>query len=259
MWIGVVSLFPELIAGIAAVGVLGRAIRQGGITVEAFNPRDHAADRHGTVDDRPYGGGPGMVMMAEPLLASIAEAKSKAPSGARVICMSPQGERLDQGRVQRFAAEAGLVLVAGRYEGIDERALRLAVDEEISIGDYVLAGGELPAMVLIDAVSRLLPGTLGNRESTRRESHLDGLLEYPHYTRPETVAGLRVPAVLLSGNHAAVAEWRGAQALKRTWRRRPDLLARRPLSDHEAALLAAELAVEPADKMKGPDEERHDA
>lgn len=251
MWVGVVSLFPELIRGIAAVGVLGRALREGGLAMEVFNPRDHATDRHGTVDDRPYGGGPGMVMLAEPLLASIGEAKSKAPSAARVVCLSPQGKRLDQAGVERLAGQTSLVLVTGRYEGIDERVLQLAVDEEVSIGDYVLTGGELPAMVLIDAISRLLPGTLGNSESALSESHLDGLLEYPHYTRPETVAGLKVPAVLLSGDHAAVEKWRRAQALGRTWRRRPELLARRRLSDKDAALLEAEL--------KGPDEETNDA
>ena len=251
MWIGVVSLFPELIADIAAVGVLGRAVQRESLAIEVFNPRDHAADRHGTVDDRPYGGGPGMVMMAEPLLASIEQAKSKAPSPPRVICLSPQGTRLDQAGVERLAAEQNLVLVTGRYEGIDDRVLQLAVDEELSIGDYILTGGELPAMVLIDAISRLLPGTLGNSESALCESHLDGLLEYPHYTRPETVAGLKVPPVLLSGDHAAVEKWRRAQALRRTWRRRPELLARRRLSDQDAALLEAEL--------KGPDEETNDA
>ena len=251
MWVGVVSLFPDLIRDIAAVGVLGRALKQGGLSIEVFNPRDHAKDRHATVDDRPYGGGPGMVMLAEPLLASIGEAKSKAPSPARVVCLSPQGRRLDQAGVERLAGETSLVLVAGRYEGIDERVLQLAVDEEVSIGDYVLTGGELPAMVLIDAMSRLLPGTLGNSESALSESHLDGLLEYPHYTRPETVAGLKVPAVLLSGDHAAVENWRRAEALKRTWRRRPELLASRQLSDQDAALLEAQL--------KGPDEETNDA
>ena len=251
MWVGVVSLFPELVHDIAAVGVLGRALRRGGLTIEVFNPREHAADRHGTVDDRPYGGGPGMVMLAEPLLASIEEAKSKAPNPARVVCLSPQGQRLDQAGVERLAGEKSLVLVAGRYEGMDERVLQLAVDEEVSIGDYVLTGGELPAMVLVDAVCRLLPGTLGNSESAASESHLDGLLEYPHYTRPETVAGLKVPAVLLSGDHAGVEKWRRAQALKRTWQRRPELLARRRLSDRDAALLAAE--------FKGPDEETNDA
>ena len=251
MWVGVVSLFPDLIRGIAAVGVLGRALKQGGLALEVFNPRDHATDRHATVDDRPYGGGPGMVMLAEPLLASIGEAKSRAPSPATVVCLSPQGKRLDQAGVQRLAGETSLVLVAGRYEGIDDRVLQLAVDEEVSIGDYVLTGGELPAMVLIDAMSRLLPGTLGNSDSALSESHLDGLLEYPHYTRPETVAGLKVPAVLLSGDHAAVENWRRAQALKRTWQRRPELLASRQLSDQDAALLEAQL--------KGPDEETNDA
>ena len=251
MWIGVVSLFPEMIAGIASVGVLGRAVRKGGLSIEGFNPRDHAVDRHGTVDDRPYGGGPGMVMMAEPLLACIDRAKSQAPAAPRVICLSPQGRRLDQADVQRLAAEPSLVLVAGRYEGIDERVLDLAVDEEVSIGDYVLSGGELAAMVLVDAMCRLLPGTLGNSESAECESHLDGSLEYPHYTRPETVAGLSVPAVLLSGDHGAVERWRRAEALVRTWRRRPDLLARRPLADEDAALLAT--------RIEGLDEETNDA
>lgn len=251
MWIGVVSLFPELILDIASVGVLGRAVQRGGLAIEVFNPRDHATDRHATVDDRTYGGGPGMVMLAEPLLKCIEEAKSKAPASARVVCLTPQGARLDQAGVARLADETSLVLVAGRYEGIDERVLQLAVDEEVSIGDYVLTGGELPAMVLIDAMSRLLPGTLGNSASARAESHLDGLLEYPHYTRPETVAGLKVPAVLLSGDHAAVATWRRAQALRRTWLRRPELLAHRRLSDRDAALLAAQL--------EGPDEETNDA
>ena len=251
MWIGVVSLFPEMIAGITAVGVLGRAVQRGGLTIEVFNPRDHAADRHGTVDDRPYGGGPGMVMMAEPLLACIEQAKSKAPSAPRVVCLSPQGRRLDQAGVQRLAAQPSLVLLAGRYEGVDERVLELAVTEEVSIGDYVLSGGELAAMVLVDAICRLLPGTLGNSESAERESHLDGLLEYPHYTRPETVAGRKVPPVLLSGDHGAVERWRRAEALKRTWQRRPDLLANRPLGDADAALLAA--------KLEGVDEETNNA
>ena len=251
MWIGIVSLFPEMITAIASVGVLGRAVHKGGLLIETFNPRDHATDRHGTVDDAPYGGGPGMVMMAEPLLACIDQAKSRAPSAPRVICLSPQGRRLDQAGVQRLAAEPSLLLVAGRYEGIDERVLERAVDEEVSIGDYVLSGGELPAMVLVDAMCRLLPGTLGNSESAECESHLDGLLEYPHYTRPETVAGLRAPAVLLSGDHAAVARWRRTEALARTWQRRPDLLAHRPLADADTALLAAQL--------KGVDEETNDA
>ncbi len=237
MWIAVISLFPELIESVASFGVLGRAVRRGGLAIEVFNPRDHATDRHGTVDDRPYGGGAGMVMMAEPLLASIESARQRAPTVPRVVCLSPQGTRLDQAGVESLAALPSLVLVAGRYEGIDERVLELAVDEEVSIGDYVLSGGELPAMVLIDGMSRLLPGTLGNSASAASESHLDGLLEYPHYTRPETVGGRKVPGILLSGDHAAVAQWRRAQALRRTWQRRPDLLANRPLSDTEEALL----------------------
>ncbi len=254
MWIGVVSLFPELIANIGAVGVLGRAVRKGVLAIEAFNPRDHATDRHATVDDKPYGGGPGMVMMAEPLLAAIDQARSRAPSPPRTLCLSPQGCRLDQAGVQELADEPSLVLVAGRYEGIDERVLELSQAEEVSIGDYVLSGGELPAMVLVDALCRLLPGSLGNSLSTQSESHLDGLLEYPHYTRPETVAGRKVPPVLLSGDHAAVRQWRRAKALERTWQRRPDLLAKRPISGADAALLAARL-----NSVDGVNEDTDDA
>ena len=239
MWIGIVSIFPELIAAIAEAGVLGRAVARGILSIQAFNPRDHAADRHRTVDDRPYGGGPGMVMMVQPLLAAIETARAQAPSPPRVICLSPQGRRLDQAGAQRLAGEPSLLLLAGRYEGIDERVMELAVDEELSIGDYVLSGGELAAMVLVDALCRLLPGALGSSESAAAESHLDGLLDCPHYTRPERVAGREAPAVLLSGDHRAVQRWRRGQALKRTWQRRPDLLARRPLDDEELELLAA--------------------
>lgn len=237
MWIGLVSIFPQLVKDIASVGILGRALAQGRLRLEVFNPRDHAADRRSTVDDRPYGGGPGMVMMAEPLLACIVAARARAPSPPQVIHLSPQGRRLDQGRVQDLAQSDSLVLVAGRYEGIDERVLLQAVDAEISIGDYVLSGGELPAMVLVEALCRLLPGALGNEKSAVRESHLDGLLDCPQYTRPESVAGMAVPKVLLSGDHGAVAQWRRSQALLRTWRRRPDLLSRRVLNDDDLSLL----------------------
>jgi tRNA (guanine37-N1)-methyltransferase len=226
-------------------------VSQGVLTVETFNPRTYATDRHRTVDDRPYGGGPGMVMMVEPLLAAVGAARSAA--GARgaastpVLLMSPQGRRLDQARVRSLASQPGLILVAGRYEGIDQRAIELVADDEVSIGDYVLTGGELPAMVLIDAVSRYLPGTLGNAASAVEESHLDGLLDYPHYTRPEIAGGLRVPDVLLSGDHGAVRRWRRRQALARTWRRRPDLLIGRHWSEEDRTLLAAWLAETPAD------------
>ena len=244
MWVGVVSIFPELIAAIAEVGVLGRAVARGGLSIETFNPRAHAAGRHGTVDDRPYGGGPGMVMMVQPLLAAIEAGRSRAPAPPRVICLSPQGRPLNQAGVRRLAGEPSLLLVAGRYEGIDERVMELAVDEELSIGDYVLSGGELAAMVVVEALCRLLPGTLGSSESALAESHLDGLLDCPHYTRPERVAGREAPAVLLSGDHRAVTRWRRAEALKRTWQRRPDMLARRPLDDEELNLLAAAWAAQ---------------
>ena len=237
MWIGIVSLFPEMIESIAATGVLGRAISAGGLQLEVFNPRDHAVDKHATVDDRPYGGGPGMVLMVEPLMAAIKAAQARAPQVPKVLYLSPQGPRLDQQGVVALAAEQSLVLLAGRYEGIDERVVELCVDAELSIGDYILTGGELAAMVVVDAVCRYLPGTLGNSESLTQESHLDGLLDYPHYTRPETAGGLDVPPVLLSGDHRAIEDWRKRAALQRTWERRPDLLADRCLSDAELALL----------------------
>lgn len=244
MWFGVVSLFPEMFRTATASGVLGRAVTHGVLEIELFNPRDFTADRHRTVDDRPYGGGPGMVMMAPPLLAAIAAARQACGGGAapRVIYLSPQGRRLDQGQVAELAAAPALVLVAGRYEGIDQRVIETAVDEEISIGDYVLSGGELPAMVLIDAIARQLPGTLGNAASSVEESHLDGLLDYPHYTRPEKVSGHVVPPVLLTGDHGAVQRWRRQQALRQTWERRPDMLVGRDWSGQDRELLTQMLA-----------------
>jgi tRNA (guanine37-N1)-methyltransferase len=245
MWFGVVTLFPEMFRSLTAGGVLGRAVGAGVLRIEYFNPRAFATDRHNTVDDRPYGGGPGMVMMVEPVQAAIdaalAAGRSADATGSvrpRVIYLSPQGRRLDQGRVRALSAEPALILLAGRYEGIDERLIDAAVDEEISIGDYVLTGGELPAMVLMDALSRHLPGTLGNSASPVEESHLDGLLDYPHYTRPVNVAGRDVPQVLLTGDHGAIARWRRQQALYRTWQRRPDMLVGRDWSDADRALLA---------------------
>lgn len=247
MWIGVVTLFPEMFRSPTAAGVLGRALDAGVLRLELFNPRAYTTDRHRTVDDRPYGGGPGMVMMVEPLLAAI-DAAREAWRGAapaadralrpRVVYLSPQGRRLDQACVRALATEPALILLAGRYEGVDERLVDAAVDEEISIGDYVLTGGELPAMVLMDALSRHLPGTLGNAASPVEESHLDGLLDYPHYTRPENVAGRAVPPVLLSGDHGAIARWRRQQSLWRTWQRRPDMLVGRDWSETDRALLA---------------------
>jgi tRNA (guanine37-N1)-methyltransferase len=252
MWCGLVSLFPGMIRTAAAAGVLGRAIETGVVSLETFDPRDHAADRHRSVDDRPYGGGPGMVMMVEPLRCAIEAARAGAQralaegaASVPVIYLSPQGERLDQRGVRRLARLPGMILVAGRYEGVDERLLRHAVDEELSIGDYVVSGGELPALVVLDAVARLQPGALGNAASAVEESHLDGLLDYPHYTRPEISAPLaaagadaRVPAVLLSGDHEAIRRWRRQQALLRTWQRRPDLLAGRDWTEEDRRLLA---------------------
>jgi tRNA (guanine37-N1)-methyltransferase len=241
MWLGVVTLFPEMFAAVTEHGVVGRAVRSGGLRLAYFNPRDYAGDRHRTVDDRPYGGGPGMVMKVEPLVAAVDAARRAAnDSGVGrvpVVYLSPQGETFTQARAQALAGCAGAVLLAGRYEGIDERVLALAVDEELSIGDFVLTGGELPAMVVIDAVVRLLPGTLGNEASAREESHLDGLLDYPHYTRPEMVGGLEVPPVLLTGDHAAVRRWRRKQALGRTWQRRPELLVGRHWTAEDRSLL----------------------
>jgi tRNA (guanine37-N1)-methyltransferase len=231
----VISLFPEMFAAMRQ-GVTGRAVERGQVGLRLWNPRDYADDVHRTVDDRPYGGGPGMVMMVEPLRQAIAAAKAAAPD-SRVLYLSPQGKRLDQAAVRRMAAEPGLVLLAGRYEGVDERLIDTDVDEEWSIGDYVLSGGELPAMVLMDAVIRLLPGVLGHADSAEQDSYVDGLLDYPHYTRPEEIGGRAVPEVLKSGNHELIRRWRLQQALGRTWLRRPELLEGRRLSSEEQQLL----------------------
>jgi len=241
MWLGIVSLFPEMFATATEAGVLGRAVQRAVVDLEVFNPRDFARDKHRTVDDRPYGGGAGMVLMVEPINAAIAAARAAATARsivAPVIYLSPQGDRLDQRKVESLAQNDGIILLAGRYEGVDERLLETQADEQLSIGDYVLTGGELPAMIVMDAVSRLLPGTLGNPASVVEESHLDGLLDYPHYTRPENTAVGVVPAVLMSGDHGAIQRWRRKEALWRTWQRRPDLLANRPLSEEEQKLLA---------------------
>lgn len=241
MWIGVVSLFPEMFAAISRYGVTGRAVQQGLLELEFWNPRDYATDRHRTVDDRPYGGGPGMLMKVETLRAAIhaAREQGEAASGqpVKVIYLSPQGRVLDQQGVQELAGSGPLVVVAGRYEGIDERVVEADIDEEWSIGDYVLSGGELPAMVLIDSAARLVPGVLGHQDSAVEDSFNDGLLDCPHYTRPEMVDGRAVPEVLLSGHHGEIKRWRLKQSLGRTWLRRPELLQDRALSREQRELL----------------------
>ncbi len=237
MRIGIVTLFPEMFEAVRCCGITGRAIEHGRLSLSCWNPRDLAADPHRTVDDRPYGGGPGMVMRFEPLASTIRAARSDAGPETRVIYLTPQGRRLEQQGVAELAARDSLVLVAGRYEGIDERVVETEIDEEWSIGDYVLSGGELAAMVLVDAVTRLLPGTLGDEASAREDSFFDGLLDCPHYTRPEVVGGRRVPEILLGGNHQAIRRWRLKQALGRTWGRRPDLLDRLTLSEEQQELL----------------------
>ena len=235
----VVSLFPEMFSVVRDYGVTGRAVERGIVELALWNPRDYARDRHRSVDDRPYGGGPGMVMMIEPLRDAIHAARGASPSDVKVIALSPQGRPLNQAALRSMATRQRMILVAGRYEGIDERLIEMEVDEEYSIGDYVLSGGELAAMVLIDGVTRLLPGVLGHEDSAQQDSFGRGLLDCPHYTRPEEFEGRRVPEVLLGGNHAYIARWRLQQALGRTWQRRPDLLDGAQLSDEERDLLAA--------------------
>ena len=237
----VVTLFPEMFAALTGSGITRRAIDRGLYALGFHNPRDFTSDPHRTVDDRPYGGGPGMVMLAEPLMQSIraARAAQQAALGrsGRVIYLSPQGRRLAQEVVLELAAEPALVLLCGRYEGVDQRLIDREVDEELSLGDFVLSGGELPAMVLLDAIVRQLPGALNTAGSAQEDSFADGLLDCPHYTRPELYEDERVPDVLLSGNHAAIRRWRLKQSLGRTWLRRPDLLGARPLSKTELKLL----------------------
>jgi tRNA (guanine37-N1)-methyltransferase len=237
----VVTLFPEMFEAVTENGVTGRARERRIFDLVAWNPRDFAVNSYRTVDDRPYGGGPGMVMMAEPLEKALRAARQRQLSAGakrtKVVYLSPQGAKLDHRKVMEWSALQGLVLLAGRYEGVDERLIARAVDEEISIGDYVLSGGELAAMVLMDAVVRQLPGVLGDAESASQDSFVNGLLDCPHYTRPEVYENEGVPPVLLSGNHAVIARWRLKQALGRTWQRRPDLLEQRALSEEDRALL----------------------
>jgi tRNA (guanine37-N1)-methyltransferase len=234
--IDVVTLFPQLIADLARYGVTGRALQGGVFELGVWNPRDYTQDRHRTVDDRPYGGGPGMVMMIEPLRQAIQAARRANPA-AGVVYLSPQGRRFDQGLARDVARRPGLILVAGRYEGVDERVLELDVDEEWSIGDYVLSGGETAALVVVDAVTRLLPGALGHEDSAQQDSFSDGLLDCPHYTRPENYQGRPVPAVLLSGDHGAIRRWRLKQSLGRTWLRRAELLQGLELDKGQQMLL----------------------
>jgi tRNA (guanine37-N1)-methyltransferase len=237
--IAVVTLFQEMLAAVTDYGVTGRAVSNGMVSVTAVDPRDFTRDRHRTVDDRPYGGGPGMVMLPEPMKAAIATAKARVADAGRPrsIYLSPQGRRLDQALVEELTEAPALVLVAGRYEGIDERLLA-EVDDEISLGDFVLSGGELAAMALIDAVVRQLPGVLGHEASAAQDSFAGGLLDCPHYTRPETFEGRSVPSVLLSGDHEKIRRWRLKQSLGRTEERRPDLLVGRALTEEERELLA---------------------
>ena len=237
----VVTLFPQTFDALMRYGVTGRAWESGRYHLTLWNPRDFAEDNYRSIDDRPYGGGPGMVMMVEPLEKAIAAAKTRqrqaGVANSLVIYLSPQGELLEQAIVRELSEADGLVLLAGRYEGVDERLLTRAVDREISIGDYVVSGGELPAMVLLDSIIRRLPGVLGDEESAAHDSFENGLLDCPHYTRPEVYDGVRVPPVLLSGNHRDIERWRLQQALGKTFLRRPDLLEQRSLSEDERKLL----------------------
>ena len=235
MRIGVVTLFPEEVNRLAAFGVVGRALDEGVATLSCTNPRDFAEDVHRTMDDRPYGGGPGMVMTVPPLRKAIEQAR--AAGNGPVIYLSPAGRTFDQAEARRLASLESFVLVAGRYEGIDERLMERDIDEELSLGDFVLSGGEIAAMAVIDAVVRLLPGALGDADSAVQDSFMNGLLDCPHYSRPETIDGQSVPDVLLSGDHARIARWRDMQSLGRTWRRRPDLLDKLELTAGQKALL----------------------
>jgi len=239
VWIGIVSLFPEMFQALTHYGITRRAIKKGILELETWNPRDFALDRHKTVDDKPYGGGPGMLMKMEPLNDAIQAARQKSSGDAPVVYLSPQGSKMMQSDFIRLSGLPELILLAGRYEGVDERLVQSVVDEEISIGDFVVSGGELPAMVLIDGVTRLLPNALGDDKSLESESFVDGLLDYPQYTRPKVVAGQPVPEVLLSGDHEMIRRWRKQKSLVRTFQRRPDLLLDRELSEEERNWLNA--------------------
>jgi len=237
MQIDVVTLFPEMFKVLTDYGITGRAINRGIVELGFWNPRDYSDDTHNTVDDRPYGGGPGMVLMMKPLREAIRQARNSTDKPARVVYLSPQGRKLDQKAMKEMAGNQRIVLVCGRYEGVDERLISAEVDEEWSIGDYVLSGGELAAMVCIDGMTRLLPEALGHELSAEQDSFVSGLLDHPHYTRPEEVDGIPVPDILLSGDHAAINRWREKQSLGRTWLRRPDLLEQLELSMEQQQLL----------------------
>jgi tRNA (guanine37-N1)-methyltransferase len=233
----VVTLFPEMIVAAAHCGVTGKAIENGIVSLSTWNPRDYTHDKHKTVDDRPYGGGPGMVMKYQPLHDAVNAAKQRHSETTKVIYLSPQGKTITHALLADACRASQLILVAGRYEGVDERFVKLDCDDEWSVGDYVISGGELAALIVIDAMTRLLPGTLGNEDSAEQDSHSDGLLDHPHFTRPEELAGHLVPEVLTSGNHVNIARWRMKQALGRTWQRRPDLLKKKILSEEQKILL----------------------
>lgn len=250
----VITLFPEMIAQIGAYGVTGRAIDNGRIEVQAWNPRDYAGNRQRRVDDRSYGGGPGMVLQVEPLRGCLHAIHSQRSDKVPVIAMGPQGKPFDQPMADKLADGAGAILVSGRYEGIDQRFVEAEVDFELSVGDFIVSGGELPAMLVIDAVSRLLPGVLGDEQSAAQDSFSAGLLDHPHYTRPDNDVDGSVPGVLLSGDHAAIARWRLKQALGQTWLKRPDLLAELALTPEQRQLLQefiSELAAPEPDQKKG--------
>lgn len=237
MELHVISIFPDMFRLVTEYGVISRAIKQNVLSLTVHNPRDFAEDKHSTIDARPYGGGPGMVMMPEPLVKAIDAARAVSEGKPKVVYLSPQGQRFDHLAAKQFAELDSVILLAGRYEGVDERVIKDYVDEEWSIGDYVLSGGELPAMVMIDAIARLLPDSLGNNESAEQDSFVHGILDCPHYTRPEIYSGKVVPDVLLSGDHQAIAKWRMKQSLGRTWIRRPELLNEIDLTDEQHCLL----------------------
>lgn len=236
MWFGIISLFPEAFQALN-IGITGRAIKNQLLKIEYWNPRDYTTDKHKSVDDHPYGGGPGMVMMAEPLKAAIHEAKNVALKPSTVIYLSPQGRQFNQEAAYELAAKKSIIMLSGRYEGIDERIIEQEIDEEWSIGDYILTGGELAGMVMIDVITRLLPGAVGDEDSVLQDSLSTGLLKYPQYTRPENVNGKRVPEILLSGHHKQIEEWRLKTSLGKTWLKRPDLLTKKQLSEQELRLL----------------------
>lgn len=237
MNIQVISIFPGMFDALLDYGVVGRAIREHLLSLSLLNPRDYADDKHNTVDSRPYGGGPGMVMMPEPIVKTIDAARARTASAAKVVYLSPQGQRFDHAAARNFAGQDSLILLAGRYEGVDQRVLDKHVDEQWSIGDYVLSGGELAAMVMIDAIARWIPDSLGNKDSAQQDSFVDGLLDCPHYTRPEKFDNEVVPQVLLSGDHQAIKRWRLQQSLGKTWQQRPDLLKKIELTDEQVRLL----------------------